>query len=62
MKRLWTPWRMAIPDRRRHVPFQAPAVSFAPKSGAPDESEHVLYRGQFAFITLNRYPYNNGHS
>jgi ATP adenylyltransferase len=34
---------------------------FCAKVGAPDESEHVLYRGQFAFITLNRYPYNNGH-
>ncbi len=34
---------------------------FCAKVGAPDESEHVLFRGQFAFITLNRYPYNNGH-
>ncbi len=34
---------------------------FCAKITAPDESEHVLYRGQFAYITLNRYPYNNGH-
>jgi ATP adenylyltransferase len=34
---------------------------FCAKITAPDESEHVLYRGQFAYVTLNRYPYNNGH-
>lgn len=26
-----------------------------------DEAEHILVRGQNAYITLNRYPYNNGH-
>ncbi len=39
----------------------APGCVFCAKFSAPDESEHVLCRGQFAFITLNRYPYNNGH-
>ena len=39
----------------------APGCVFCAKVSAPDESEHVLCRGQFAFITLNRYPYNNGH-
>jgi ATP adenylyltransferase len=26
-----------------------------------DSAEHVLVRGQSAYVTLNRYPYNNGH-
>lgn len=26
-----------------------------------DEAEHILLRGQAAYVTLNRYPYNNGH-
>jgi ATP adenylyltransferase len=26
-----------------------------------DEAEHVLLRGRTAYLTLNRYPYNNGH-
>jgi ATP adenylyltransferase len=39
----------------------APGCVFCAKVSAPDESEHVLCRGQFAYITLNRYPYNNGH-
>lgn len=26
-----------------------------------DEREHILLRGRTAYVTLNRYPYNNGH-
>ncbi len=26
-----------------------------------DATEHVLYRGSHCFVTLNLYPYNNGH-
>jgi len=26
-----------------------------------DRAEHVLWRGELAFMVLNRYPYNNGH-
>jgi ATP adenylyltransferase len=26
-----------------------------------DAAEHVLLRGHTAYVTLNRYPYNNGH-
>ena len=34
---------------------------FCAKIAAPDDSEHILCRGQSAYVTLNRYPYNNGH-
>jgi ATP adenylyltransferase len=34
---------------------------FCAKRAAPDDQEHVLARGQFALVTLNKYPYNNGH-
>jgi ATP adenylyltransferase len=35
---------------------------FCDKISADDDaSEHVLIRGQTAYVTLNRYPYNNGH-
>ena len=60
MKRLWTPWRMAYLTGADTSQPGSGCV-FCAKVGAPDESEHVLYRGQFAFVTLNRYPYNNGH-
>ena len=26
-----------------------------------DTTEHILYRGEYCFVALNRYPYNNGH-
>lgn len=34
---------------------------FCVKATAPDVSEHILCRGDSAYVTLNRYPYNNGH-
>jgi ATP adenylyltransferase len=34
---------------------------FCEKLAHPDEEEHILYRGKHAYVTLNRYPYNNGH-
>jgi ATP adenylyltransferase len=33
----------------------------AKANGSNDAAEHVLYRGQYVFVTLNLYPYNNGH-
>ena len=30
-------------------------------SAADDAAAHILHRGQGAFVTLNLYPYNNGH-
>ncbi len=30
-------------------------------NGSDDAAEHVLHRGQHVFVTLNLYPYNNGH-
>ncbi len=42
-------------------PHPSAGCVFCDKITAPDEAEHVLFRGQFAYITLNRYPYNNGH-
>ena len=34
---------------------------FCVKATAPDAREHILYRGESSYVTLNRYPYNNGH-
>lgn len=57
MELLWTPWRMDyILGHKRS------GCVFCDKlSDENDETEHVLVRGQAAFITLNRYPYTNGH-
>jgi ATP adenylyltransferase len=57
MERLWAPWRMA------YVEVKEPAGCIfceKPKAG-DDRQELILYRGQTAFVLLNKFPYNNGH-
>jgi len=54
---LWTPWRMAY-----ILGDKANGCVFCEKMATDcDDVEHVLLRGRTAYVTLNRYPYNNGH-
>ncbi len=34
---------------------------FCLKPRLPDEEAHILYRGRWCYVVLNRFPYNNGH-
>jgi ATP adenylyltransferase len=34
---------------------------FCEKLLANDETEHIIARSRFVYVTLNLYPYNNGH-
>jgi len=34
---------------------------FCHKPCCADEDEYILQRGEFCYVTLNRYPYSNGH-
>jgi ATP adenylyltransferase len=59
MNQLWTPWRMTYLTQR-----SAPIGEcvFCVKARSDDDAtHHVLHRGQHCFLTLNLYPYNNGH-
>jgi ATP adenylyltransferase len=58
MKYIWSPWRMSYIQKHKNesgcVFCQAQAVA--------DGTENlVLFRGQRAFVILNRYPYTSGH-
>lgn len=57
MNQLWSPWRLEY--------IMSPKVNgcvFCEKITADDdEAEHILLRGRLTYLTLNRYPYNNGH-
>ncbi len=58
MERLWTPWRMPYLKGEKH----SETCVFCEKVRATnDRAVHVLMRGRHSFVTLNLYPYNNGH-
>ena len=57
MHMLWAPWRMDYilgpkPD----------ACVFCLPEGPEEDAERlVLYRGQYTFVVMNKFPYNSGH-
>src|SRR5690606_10974951 len=59
MKHLWTPWRMAY-IRGERTPVEG--CIFCNKVNGDDDEEHIVARSAFVYVTLNRYPYNNGHT
>lgn len=57
MNQLWSPWRLEY-----IMSLKATGCVFCQKTVADnDEAEHILLRGRSVYLTLNRYPYNNGH-
>lgn len=58
MSHLWTPWRM--PYLRGETTKPDHCV-FCHKINASDDDELVVYRSEHVYVTLNLYPYNNGH-
>jgi len=59
MNQLWTPWRMAYLKRDDSNPDAC--IFCAKVDSSDDAAHHVLYRAKHCFVTLNLYPYNNGH-
>ncbi len=59
MKQLWSPWRLdyILADKQEGC-FLCEAVQADVEQ---DRTNLVVYRGERAFLVLNRYPYNNGH-
>lgn len=57
MKHLWTPWRKKY--------MQGPKIQsgciFCAALTQTDEQTLIIFRGQGAYVILNRYPYTNGH-
>jgi len=58
MDRLYTPWRLAYVTQSG---LPTTACIFCDALARIDEHPLVVYRGQRAFVILNKYPYNNGH-
>lgn len=55
MKQLWAPWRI------KYIlgPKPDECVFCLPQN--EDTERLVLYRGQYCFVIMNKFPYNNGH-
>lgn len=58
MDQLYTPWRMAyIKGEKKPVE----GCVFCNKIDGDDDAEMVVARSAHVYVTLNRYPYSNGH-
>lgn len=55
---LWAPWRIEFIRSQKNG--ECFLCNNKEKSGSPDE-ELIIYRGEFNFVILNRFPYNSGH-
>jgi ATP adenylyltransferase len=58
MTHLWTPWRMPYLRGETRKPDHC---VFCHKVTADDKPELVVHRSEHVYVTLNLYPYNNGH-
>lgn len=56
-KNLWAPWRMKyIKGGAREA-----GCIFCEAPKMPDDKALIVYRGERAYVILNKYPYNSGH-
>ena len=58
MDHLYTPWRMAY-IRGEKKPVEG--CVFCQLAASRDGNKQVIAYSKYVFVTLNKYPYNNGH-
>ncbi|MCO6450389.1 MAG: HIT domain-containing protein [Caldilineales bacterium] len=59
MDRLYTPWRRSYVVNQK--PTDCPFCDYITGDPGHDAENRILYRGEYAYIILNRFPYNSGH-
>lgn len=59
MDHLYTPWRMSY--LQKDTPKKVDCVFCAKAATTDDRAEQIIARSEHVFVTLNLYPYNNGH-
>jgi ATP adenylyltransferase len=60
MKKLWAPWRFKYITAASTEEEEECIFCSKPKE-SKDKENLIVYRSQYSFILLNKYPYNNGH-
>lgn len=62
MKRLFSPWRSEYIESFHQETEDKSCVFCKAVGESPDDKDSlVVLRGEFIFVLMNRYPYNNGH-
>lgn len=56
---LWAPWRIQYVERTQVGKFTDIFIDFPAEND--DEKHFIVFRGEHAFVMINRYPYANGH-
>ena len=59
---LWTPWRYSFIASPEYTSNPGKCVFCELLRLCDDEKALIVYRGEFNFIILNKYPYTSGHS
>ncbi len=57
-KYIWSPWRMKYIMSHEQT---SDCIFCVALSSGDDEESLIVYRGERAFVILNRYPYTSGH-
>ncbi len=58
MKHIWSPWRMKYLEKHR----KDNGCVFCNEQSKADNAENLIaFRGELAYVILNRYPYASGH-
>ncbi|MCK4535475.1 MAG: HIT domain-containing protein [Desulfuromonadales bacterium] len=57
MKKLWAPWRMEYLKSSG----ADECIFCIEEKRDKDQERLVLFRGEFCFVIMNRFPYSNGH-
>ncbi len=58
MKHLWSPWRMKYIEKHEKID----GCVFCSEQAKSDSAENLIaFRGELAYVILNRYPYTSGH-
>jgi ATP adenylyltransferase len=63
MRTLWAPWRAEYIRYAvsQHSTGRRSCLFCNLRKAKDDAANLVLYRGKYAFVVMNRFPYNNGH-